>query len=142
VGHALERQVRDPSGVAVLLLDLDGFKTVNDGLGHSVGDELLVAVADRLRAVLRASDTAARLGGDEFAVLLEQVESRDEALDIAGRMLDVFTAPFCVSHTEVFVRASIGIALGDSDPDALLADADAASYRAKAAGRGRIELFG
>jgi len=144
VGHALERQVRDPSGVAVLLLDLDGFKTVNDGLGHSVGDELLVAVADRLRAVLRASDTAARLGGDEFAVLLEQVESRDEALDIAGRMLDVFTAPFCVSHTEVFVRASIGIALGDDHvlvADDLVRNADAAMYRAKARGKGCVQMF-
>jgi diguanylate cyclase (GGDEF)-like protein/PAS domain S-box-containing protein len=144
VEHAIQRGARDSSTAGVLLLDLDGFKTVNDSLGHTAGDELLVAVAQRLRAVLRPSDTAARLGGDEFAVLLEDLTGGEEACEVAERVLEAVDRPFALAGTEVVIHASVGIAvvghLG-ADPEALLRNADAAMYSAKNGGKGCYRLF-
>jgi diguanylate cyclase (GGDEF)-like protein/PAS domain S-box-containing protein len=144
VEHAIERGARDSTTVGVLLLDLDGFKTVNDSLGHTAGDELLVAVAQRLRTVLRPSDTAARLGGDEFAVLLEDLVGADEAREVAERVIDALGHPFALAGTEVVVQASIGITVAGhvgADPEALLRNADAAMYSAKNQGKGCYRLF-
>jgi diguanylate cyclase (GGDEF)-like protein/PAS domain S-box-containing protein len=143
VGHALERRVRRQSSVALLLLDLDHFKFVNDTLGHAKGDALLVAVSERLRTVLRTADTIARLGGDEFAVLLEDLAADDEADATATRIQQALDRPFQLDEREVFVRASIGIAWATDgqDVDALLMDADVAMYGAKNSGRGRVERY-
>jgi diguanylate cyclase len=143
IQHALARGSRLGRTDAVLFMDLDGFKTINDSLGHGVGDELLVAVADRLRTCLRGSDTAARLGGDEFAILLEGTDERG-AVFAAERVLDSLQAPFILQGKEVFVTASIGIAAntkGREDADELLRNADAAMYAAKSKGKARCELF-
>ncbi len=129
---------------AVLFLDLDRFKVVNDSLGHPVGDQLLVAVAGRIESCIRPGDTVARLGGDEFAVLLEEIGEFDESTEVAGRIHSAFTQPFVVADHELFVTVSIGIALGSSeshDLAGLLRDADTAMYRAKIAGRGRSQVF-
>jgi diguanylate cyclase (GGDEF)-like protein len=142
VEHALARSQRHQQPIVVLFLDLDEFKTINDSLGHGAGDQLLVAVAERLRTCLRDADTAARLGGDEFAILLEEIEEAGPAL-VAQRVLDTLQAPFVLSGREVFVNASIGIAVGSVQQDAneLLRDADAAMYVAKTNGKGRFETF-
>jgi diguanylate cyclase (GGDEF)-like protein len=142
VEHAFGRAERFGFGVAILLLDLDGFKTVNDSLGHHAGDELLMAVGSRLTDVVRTSDTVARLGGDEFVVLAE-VESDEEAFEIAERIAQVWEQPFAVASGEVFCSASVGIAVGREAqaPAKMLREADAAMYRAKAGGRGRAEMF-
>ena len=131
------------SGAAVLFLDLDRFKVVNDSLGHQVGDELLRAVALRLDAALRPGDTVARMGGDEFTVLLEDVTDAREATVVAERVLATLADPFDVAGRELFVSSSIGIALGgpDVDPEELIRDADVAMYRAKAQGRARHAVF-
>ncbi|MEO7794391.1 MAG: EAL domain-containing protein, partial [Thermoanaerobaculia bacterium] len=129
---------------AVLFLDLDRFKVVNDSLGHPVGDQLLVAVAGRIESCIRPADTVARLGGDEFALLLEEIDEFDEATEIASRIHAAFTQPFAVADHELFVTVSIGISLGSSeshDLAELLRDADTAMYRAKIAGRGRSQVF-
>ncbi|MEO8197956.1 MAG: EAL domain-containing protein [Thermoanaerobaculia bacterium] len=129
---------------AVLFLDLDRFKVVNDSLGHPVGDQLLVAVAGRIESCIRPGDTVARLGGDEFAVLLEEIGEFDESTEIASRIHSAFTQPFVVSDHELFVTVSIGISLGSSESQdlaGLLRDADTAMYRAKIAGRGRSQVF-
>ena len=142
--HALDLSARYERSLAVLLLDLDGFKTVNDSLGHDVGDQLLVAVGARIEKSARSSDTVARLGGDEFVVLLEEDVDEEQALAVATRMLNVLAAPFEVGDREVFIGASIGIALSDGGPveaDDLIRNADTAMYAAKAAGRGRSEIF-
>ncbi|MBI2237205.1 MAG: EAL domain-containing protein [Actinobacteria bacterium] len=145
--HALERRRRDDKPLAVLLMDLDDFKTINDSLGHAAGDRLLAEVGDRLKNCLRAADTAARLGGDEFAVLLEDPGQGVEAADVAARVLEVLEAPFDLDGKEVFVRASIGIATGDPDrhgPDGaeeILRNADVAMYMAKEGGKGRYQVF-
>ena len=139
-----EARAEDGSAVAVLFLDLDNFKTVNDSLGHSAGDRLLVAVAGRIEGCLRPSDTAARFGGDEFAVLLRGVRSSPEAVDAADRLLDALRNPFAISGHEVFIGASIGVAMpGEDDEgvDVLLRNADVAMYMAKDQGRGRSALF-
>jgi diguanylate cyclase (GGDEF)-like protein/PAS domain S-box-containing protein len=143
VAHALDRQRRRLDSVAVLLLDLDHFKFVNDTLGHAKGDALLVAVAGRLQLVVRAGDTVARLGGDEFAVLLEDMSMPDEADATATRILHALDRPFLLDDREVFVRASIGIAWAAEGHtvDTLVTDADVAMYAAKSAGRSRIERF-
>jgi diguanylate cyclase (GGDEF)-like protein/PAS domain S-box-containing protein len=129
---------------AVLFLDLDRFKVVNDSLGHHVGDELLQVVGDRLRACVRSGDTVARFGGDEFAVLLEELETLDEASRIAERLGQAVAAPINLSGYEVFSSASIGIALcsaGLDRPEYLLRNADVAMYRAKGGGASRYEVF-
>jgi diguanylate cyclase (GGDEF)-like protein len=142
IEHALNRRATDES-VAVLYLDLDDFKLVNDGLGHSAGDRLLVAVAERLRACLRPFDTAARLGGDEFAVLIEDAHTADDAVRVAQRIEDALATPVCLDRQDVTVRASIGVVWAGSSPadaEELLRNADIAMYRAKAKGGG-WELF-
>ena len=145
VEHALARRIRSRGRTAVLFLDLDRFKLVNDGLGHAAGDAVLKAVGDRLAGGLRASDTVARLGGDEFGILLEDVTSVTEATSTAQRVLTSLTQPLDLDGREVSVRASIGVALDqigdDVTADELLRDADTAMYRAKANGRGGLAVF-
>jgi len=140
--HALQRAAGRGQGLAVLFMDLDDFKAVNDSLGHPVGDRLLVDVAERLLANLRPGDTAARFGGDEFAVLLEDALELRDATTVAARMIESLRAPFTLGDTEVFVRASMGIAAGASGdaPDELLRRADVAMYAAKADGKGRFTV--
>jgi diguanylate cyclase (GGDEF)-like protein/PAS domain S-box-containing protein len=142
--HALERTERTGLQVAVLFLDLDRFKVVNDSLGHGAGDQLLMEVAQRLRTVVRPLDTVARFGGDEFTVLLEDVPDEGQATTIAERIGASISEPFDLSDSEVFVNTSIGIALGHGlaqSPEGLVRDADAAMYRAKERGRARYEVF-
>ncbi|MGQ0521014.1 MAG: putative bifunctional diguanylate cyclase/phosphodiesterase [Actinomycetota bacterium] len=143
VGHALARSQRRPGVLAVLFVDLDGFKDVNDTLGHAAGDEILAAVAQRLQACLRSADTAARLGGDEFAVLLEDIDGDAGAIRLAERFLEALARPFELRARTMSIGASIGIALNDScmSTEELLRNADVAMYTAKAAGRGRFRLF-
>ena len=136
---------RPPSDrtVAVLFIDLDHFKVVNDSLGHAVGDELVVTVAERLRRTLRPTNVIARFGGDEFVVLCPDLASAEGASTIARRLLDALAEPIALAGDEVFVTASIGIAIArDGDtPETLLRDADAAMYRAKNCGRARSAVF-
>jgi len=144
VQHALDLQERDLRSLTVLFLDLDDFKTVNDTLGHPVGDALLVCAAERLRAALRPGDTIARLGGDEFAVLLED-DVRDP-MTFGQRVLDAFAMPFTVAGHRLSVRASVGLVLADADTPGstgpeLLRDADLAMYAAKARGKGCLSIF-
>jgi diguanylate cyclase (GGDEF)-like protein len=130
--------------IAALFLDLDDFKTVNDSLGHVAGDELLVAVAARIRSGLRSTDMAARLGGDEFGILLLDVEDLGYATKVAERLLESIQAPMSVVDTPVEVSASIGITIDTpamSAVDDLLGDADVAMYQAKALGKGRYHVF-
>jgi len=130
--------------VAVLLLDLDDFKTVNDSLGHAAGDELLVAVAARLRSCVRPGDTLARLAGDEFAILLDDLDDERAAVAVAKRVGARLEAPFEIDEMEIAVRASIGISLGqtpDARHDDLMRDADVAMYEAKARGKGGFQVF-
>ena len=141
LSHALTRAEDTGSAVAVLFCDLDGFKTVNDSLGHSAGDELLTKVAARLRRAMRPVDTVARLGGDEFAVLIEEVEDAEDAARAAQRILEALEPPFDIGRREIFISASIGIATGPADAGAMLRNADLAMYRAKSGGRGRYALF-
>ncbi len=141
--HALARLARQRSAAAVLFIDLDDFKTINDSLGHACGDRLLVEVADRLRGCVRSSDTAARFGGDEFAVLLEDLGSTT-ATETATRILAALAEPFLLEGLQLSIQASIGIVMVDSPAKSsadLLRDADLAMYRAKERGKGRYELF-
>jgi diguanylate cyclase (GGDEF)-like protein len=141
--QATARVRRHGNCVAVLFCDLDRFKTVNDRLGHAVGDELLVAVAGRIAGVLRTQDTAARIGGDEFAVLCEDVNGTHHALAIAERLLAELRAPFAGAE-DIPVTASIGVSIaheGTERPEALVREADAAMYRAKERGGGVAELY-
>jgi diguanylate cyclase (GGDEF)-like protein/PAS domain S-box-containing protein len=142
--HAIVRAERGPDGLAVLFLDLDDFKTVNDSLGHSEGDLLLVAVADRLRTSLRAGDTIARMGGDEFAILIEDPVNSETPMDVGRRMLAQLEPPFVHGGKELFVRASIGVATTrsrDHTADEVLRNADVAMYTAKTNGKNRLEVF-
>ncbi|HEV7865204.1 MAG TPA: bifunctional diguanylate cyclase/phosphodiesterase [Acidimicrobiia bacterium] len=170
LGQALARARRRPGSVAVLFLDLDRFKVVNDSLGHATGDDLLVEVARRLERVMRSADMVARLGGDEFVILAEDVAGVDEAFALARRLREAVAAPMPVGAGQrVVITASVGIALsapgprtngangtnddGDGDgggaagsgvvatPSSLLWDADVAMYRAKDSGRDRVQLF-
>ncbi len=145
VHHALERRGTPYRHLAVLVVDLDDFKTINDSLGRSVGDGLLRATADRLRTCLRSADTAARLGGDEFAMLLEHLDDAAEAARIAERVLATLRQPLSIGGREIQPRASVGIALPDPDrpPDAdeLLRNADVAMHMAKRQGRNRFAYF-
>ena len=141
---ALARGRRNRSGLAILFCDIDHFKVVNDSLGHSRGDALLVAVAERLAGAVRGGDTIARFGGDEFVVLAEDLASADEAVVLADRIEGALTQPFVIQDSEVFVTMSTGIAYGEADEldvESLLRDADAAMYQAKARGRDRAEIF-
>ena len=144
IDHALARSDRLGHELAVLFIDLDRFKVVNDSLGHSAGDGLLIQVANRLRGCLRGSDTIARLGGDEFTVLLEGDSALTDATRAADRILAALKAPFTLDGQEAYAWASIGIsggsALRGSGRD-LLREADIALYRAKATGRGRYTVF-
>ncbi len=141
--HALVRLERSRSLAAVLFLDLDRFKLVNDSLGHHVGDELLAAAAPRLQQALRATDTVARFGGDEFGILLEDIRDEHAAIEMAERIASVFTRPFVLAGHEHFVSTSVGIAIarGGERAEELIRDADAAMYRAKERGSARYELF-
>jgi diguanylate cyclase (GGDEF)-like protein len=145
VSHALSRvRGRRAARTAVLFLDIDHFKLLNDRFGHSRGDEVLQAIAERVRAAIRPGDTAARLGGDEFAILLEEVEGPGMAIMVAERLLVGLAAPVELGESSPRVGASIGIALSgdlDESADDLLRNADIAMYSAKAQGRGRVELF-
>jgi len=143
LAQALHRSSRRKSGVAMLFLDLDGFKRVNDSLGHAAGDQLLVAVADRLTRCVRANDTTARVGGDEFAILLEDVNDQVEAEKAGDRILAALREPFTLLDQEVTIAASIGIASVEdvNDPDDILRNADLAMYEAKAAGKGQHRRF-
>jgi diguanylate cyclase (GGDEF)-like protein/PAS domain S-box-containing protein len=146
LGHALAVARRRSGGVAVLFLDLDGFKLVNDSLGHGAGDELLVAVAARLLKSQRAEDTVARFGGDEFAVLLENSTHAADAISAAERLLVELHRPFHFKRREIVITGSIGIALsgggsGNGRPQDLLREADIALYQAKAAGKAQAVVF-
>jgi len=144
LAQAMTRLGRNESALAVLFCDLDRFKVVNDSLGHTAGDQLLVAVARRLEGVLRAGDTAARFGGDEFVILCEDISGAREAFAVAERVSAALAAPFVLGEDEAFVRTSIGIAMAveaGAPPEALLRDADAAMYRAKERGGGVYEVF-
>jgi diguanylate cyclase (GGDEF)-like protein len=144
LSRALAHARRNDLPVAVLFVDLDRFKHVNDSLGHATGDELLRQVARRLRACVRDEDTVARLGGDEFALLLPHISGVDGAVVIARRLLDAFTVPVGLGEQEVVVSPSIGISLFPQDGDdaaALVEGADAAMYRAKDRGRNTFEIF-
>jgi diguanylate cyclase (GGDEF)-like protein len=142
--QALERRRRDGTTVAALMVDLDRFKVINDSLGHGAGDELLLALAPRLRGILRSSDTVARLSGDEFVIVCDGPRTLREVITVAERAAAAITRPFALLSGEHFVSASIGISVAarpDETPESLLRDADAAMYRAKQAGPGRFELF-
>jgi diguanylate cyclase (GGDEF)-like protein len=144
IEHALLRRARTHQPVAVLFIDLDDFKGINDTLGHSAGDQLLVGVADRLRSSLRRPDTAARLGGDEFAVLIEDIDHVAEAEAVAERVFLALAAPFAIAGQSGVVRCSIGIAVSNNDTDTaggLMSHADVAMYAAKTAGKHRQVLF-
>jgi diguanylate cyclase (GGDEF)-like protein/PAS domain S-box-containing protein len=145
VAHALERGGRDGTATAVLYLDLDGFKRLNDTLGHAAGDQCLVAAAERLRGAVRTNDTVARLGGDEFAVLLEgthATEAEAEAVEVAERVVAALRAPVTLDGRARRLSASVGIAAagGKASPDDLLRRADGAMYAAKAGGGNRYEV--
>jgi diguanylate cyclase (GGDEF)-like protein/PAS domain S-box-containing protein len=141
--QALARSAQTGSEVAVLFVDIDRFKLINDSRGHAAGDELLVTVAERLRQVVRNNDVVARFGGDEFVVVCEDQTAAFQASLIAARITDVLREPVLVDGQEVFLSASVGIAVADGagSPDSLLRDADAAMYRAKENGRARCEFF-
>lgn len=144
LGHALTRVERGESGVAVLFMDLDNLKVVNDSLGHTAGDQLLIALAGRLRGCLRPVDTVARLGGDEFTILLEDVVDTEAPTQLAERIAELLREPFVLSGRDVYVSASIGIAVSvpaKTHPDDLLRRADVAMYKAKDAGKAQHKLF-
>jgi len=142
--HGLARARSDQTDIAVLFVDLDRFKLVNDTLGHTAGDELLVAAGERLRSTVREADTAARFGGDEFAILLEDGASAQEAAMVAERVIDELRVPFDLGGREVYVSASVGIAVshsGREEAAELLRNADVAMYRSKQRGSGQYDLF-
>jgi diguanylate cyclase (GGDEF)-like protein/PAS domain S-box-containing protein len=141
---ALARSEERPSAVAVLLMDLDRFKDLNDSLGHRSGDRLLQAVAGRLSGVLRPGDTVARLGGDEFAILCADIEDVSHASRVAERVVEIFGQPYRLEDRDVYLNASVGIAASnghDDGPEILLRQADSAMYRAKERGGGRWEVY-
>ena len=144
VDHALAKLTRNRNSLAVLFLDLDNFKAINDSMGHAAGDKLLVSVADRLQDCLRNTDTPVRLGGDEFAVLVETVHRSDEVAMIAERIKAVFSEPFTIDGKEVRVGTSIGVASSSSgalNSEELLRNADLAMYLAKNQGKGNYVIF-
>ncbi|CAN5717349.1 hypothetical protein BH23CHL2_BH23CHL2_11980 [soil metagenome] len=144
VSHARERRSRHGESIAVCFMDLDNFKVINDSLGHSVGDELLIQVARRLQKCRRSEDTAARFGGDEFAFLIEGISDTSDAIGIVSRIAESFDGPFVVGGRELFVTPSIGLSIARPDELGhrdLLREADAAMYKAKRSGKDRFELY-
>ncbi len=145
VRHAVARTLRDGVGMAVLFVDLDDFKTVNDSLGHAAGDRVLMEAAQRISGSVRAADTAARFGGDEFAILLEDVHDLQHAAETAERVLEALSRPIQLDHNDLTVRASLGISVAEpgrpTDADELIRNADAAMYIAKADGKGGYRIF-
>jgi diguanylate cyclase (GGDEF)-like protein/PAS domain S-box-containing protein len=141
--HSLSRAKRAGKPIAVMFIDLDHFKTINDTLGHTAGDELLLEMAQRLRDCVREEDTVARLGGDEFTIILDELRQPEDAIGVAQKILDAVQAPLSISGNSITATASIGIALfpvDGADPEALLRNADSAMYRAKEAGRNTYQL--
>lgn len=145
LNHAIECNKRKPDlAFAILFLDLDRFKVVNDSLGHHAGDTLLKLISQELSAIVRGKDTVARLGGDEFVILIEDLESKNEAFEIAQRITDFLKEPFTINNQVVFTGTSIGILFSDKrydNADTMLRDADTAMYHAKDSGKGRYEVF-
>ncbi len=144
IGHALARRRAPDRRVAVLFLDLDDFKRINDSLGHAAGDDVLIAFAERLRGCVRSADTVARFGGDEFGVLVEDVAAPIEAVATAQRVLETLDQPFLVADRQVVLHGSIGLALeaeGVTSAQDLVRNADTAMHHAKRAGKARIERF-
>src|SRR5271154_4480515 len=142
--QGLARLHRSSGGVALLFIDLDRFKAVNDNLGHEIGDRLLISVSERLAELMRDSDTVARLGGDEFVILAEDIENVGEALALAERVIRALEHPFQLGSAEASIVASVGISVSHdpyTDPEGMLREADVAMYRAKGAGGRRMELF-
>jgi diguanylate cyclase (GGDEF)-like protein len=142
--RAIARSDRSQVGPAVMFLDLDGFKLVNDTVGHSGGDQLLQLVAERLGEAVRVGDTVARMGGDEFTVLCDSLADDEEAPSVAERVIEALSRPFTVGSREIRIGASVGISLAKSArdyPATLIREADIAMYQAKDAGRGRWEIF-
>ena len=142
--HALSVAGRRGTAVAVLYVDLDHFKQVNDQLGHAAGDQVLRQVSDRLTEVLRHTDTIARLGGDEFLIVCEDLDEPLPGLDLARRVRECFEEPFAVGPRRHRLTASIGVSYNRDrpvSPDELVGEADAAMYEAKARGRDAIEVF-
>lgn len=144
--QAVARSQRNPdSPYALLYLDLNGFKLINDSLGHQAGDQSLIQVADRLRSPLRAVDTVARIGGDEFAVLLEGVSTPDEVIAIVQRIQEKLSSPIQWNGNSIAIGASIGVVMNLTvyeQIDDILRDADIAMYRAKSSGHNRFQVFG
>src|SRR5262249_55179176 len=141
IEHALDHDRRDP--LAVMYLDLDKFKSINDTLGHEIGDELLREVSRRIEATLRASDTLGRFGGDEFVLLCEDIDP-DHALRVAERVVRTINEPFDLLGRNVHTSMSIGVAIGDDrtpDVDTLIRSADQAMYEAKRLGGNRVEVY-
>jgi diguanylate cyclase (GGDEF)-like protein/PAS domain S-box-containing protein len=141
--HALARSERQLAPVAVLFVDLDHFKDINDRYGHTFGDQILVAAAQKLESAVRPSDTVARIGGDEFAVLCEDMSAEKDAVRVAQRLGDALREPVIVGEREIMLSASIGIAFAQEgdNPDTLLKNADAAMYKVKEGGRGTYEIY-
>ncbi|MFN2527020.1 MAG: putative bifunctional diguanylate cyclase/phosphodiesterase [Actinomycetota bacterium] len=144
IEHAVDRGARNGVKVAVLFVDLDDFKLVNDTLGHAAGDAVLIVAARRLSDSLRPADTIARLGGDEFGILLEDIATDEDATQVAERIVAAMELPIDVQEREVFIHASVGIAIGQAgidSADALSRRADLAMYGAKGRGKGRFDLY-
>ncbi len=144
LAQAISHAERDNRQIALLFLDLDGFKSVNDSFGHAVGDSLLIAIAADLRAQVRSSDVVARIGGDEFAVLLRDIERVSDAVSVANKIGSALSCPRMIENAPITTGCSVGVAMYPSDaqgPDALMRCADLAMYNAKAQGRGRSSVF-
>jgi len=145
LNHAIASASRHPEHLfAILFLDLDRFKVVNDSLGHHAGDMLLKVVANELKALVRDKDTVARFGGDEFVILIENLDSKQEAFDIAKRITEFLATPFTIENQPVFIGTSIGVLFNNKryeNADFMLRDADTAMYHAKDKGKGRYEVF-
>ncbi len=144
INHAIAHARRLNEQIAVLFIDLDNFKKINDGLGHSQGDALLMAVADRLKGIIRETDSVARIGGDEFVVLYENLNYSGGVAILAGKLLDVLAKPFQIDDHKIYLSCSIGISLypkDGHDVETLLKHADTAMYRAKELGRNNFQFF-